>query len=555
MSPNRFPRRYSWTTVSLAIALPLLGQAQRPDRPAGAEKWGDGVRGRQAVVAMRTPELRRWDALIERMLGDGDLQARHVEADSMLPGRTHERLAQFYQGVQVHGGEITRQSRDGQPVSIFGELYAGIDVPASPALTAEDASAIVLREARAALGPARRPELVVLPTDAGAFVLAYRARVLTPEDLRVYFIDAQTGRIVFQYSDLESVIGSGAGVLGDSKKVSTTSSGGRYLAWDQARPSPIYTYDLAGNLQRTLDFVNGLIHLSASDLSSDSDNQWTDPAAVDAHAYAGWTFDYYYKRFNRQGLDNRNLGMVSVVHPVRREDAATASPSVFGLYYLNAFYAGDGIMVYGEGLPPEMTSGGVRWNYFSGALDVVAHELTHGVTDYTSHLIYFNEPGALNEAFSDIMGTSVEFSYQAPGTGYLKADYLLGEDLTSPMAPFRSMADPQAYGHPDHYSKRYLGTADNGGVHRNSGIANQAFYLAVEGGVNRTSGLAVTGVGGANREQIERVFYRAFTQMLPPSATFSLARAACEQAARDLYGAASAAERAVSQAWVAVGVI
>jgi Zn-dependent metalloprotease len=110
------------------------------------------------------------------------------------------------------------------------------------------------------------------------------------------------------------------------------------------------------------------------------------------------------------------------------------------------------------------------------------------------------------------------------------------------------------FGHPDHYSLRYTGTADNGGVHTNSGISNHAFYLAIEGGTNRTSGLSVQGVGSANREQIERVFYRAFTQMLPASATFSIARAATIQAARDLYGDNGNVERAVTQAWAAVGV-
>ena len=99
------------------------------------------------------------------------------------------------------------------------------------------------------------------------------------------------------------------------------------------------------------------------------------------------------------------------------------------------------------------------------------------------------------------------------------------------------MANPGAFGDPDHYSRRYLGTRDNGGVHTNSGIPNHAFYLAIEGGTNRTSGLSVTGVGGANREQIEKVFYRAFAFMLPANATFSTARAATIQAARDLYGA------------------
>ena len=116
------------------------------------------------------------------------------------------------------------------------------------------------------------------------------------------------------------------------------------------------------------------------------------------------------------------------------------------------------------------------------------------------------------------------------------------------------MADPATFGDPDHYTRRYTGTGDNGGVHINSAIANQAFYLSIEGGTNRTSGLQVQGVGGDNREQIEKVFYRAFTQLMPANATFATARAATIQAARDLYGASSAAERAVTQAWTAVGV-
>jgi len=118
----------------------------------------------------------------------------------------------------------------------------------------------------------------------------------------------------------------------------------------------------------------------------------------------------------------------------------------------------------------------------------------------------------------------------------------------------RSMENPNVFGDPDHYSRRFLGTADNGGVHINSGIANQAFYLAIEGGTNRTSGLAVQGVGAGNRDQIEKVFYRAFTQLMPANSTFAVARAATIQAARDLYGAGSNPERAVTAAWTAVGV-
>jgi thermolysin len=193
------------------------------------------------------------------------------------------------------------------------------------------------------------------------------------------------------------------------------------------------------------------------------------------------------------------------------------------------------------------------WNYLAGGLDVIGHELTHGVTEFSSNLIYENESGALNEAFSDIMGTSIEFFYQPTGTGVMQADYAMGEDVITP-GGLRSLSNPALFGDPDHYTKRYIGNQDNGGVHTNATIATHAFYLAIEGGTNRTSGIAVTGIGAANREQMEKVFYRGFTQLMPANATFAVARTVTIQAARDLYGAGGAVERAVTQAWTAVGV-
>jgi len=214
-------------------------------------------------------------------------------------------------------------------------------------------------------------------------------------------------------------------------------------------------------------------------------------------------------------------------------------------------------MVYGEGLPTGLTAGGQRWNYLAGALDVVGHELTHGVTDYSSRLIYRNESGALNEAFSDMMGTSIEFFAQATGATNRPADYLLGEDVITaaafPLNGLRSMQSPGSFGDPDTYGLRYTGSLDNGGVHSNSGIPNNAFYLAIEGGTH-SGGARVQGVGAANREKIERVFYRAFTSFLVPSSNFAAARVATIQAARELYGGEPAVETAVTQAWNAVGV-
>ena len=207
-------------------------------------------------------------------------------------------------------------------------------------------------------------------------------------------------------------------------------------------------------------------------------------------------------------------------------------------------------MLYGDG-------DGTDFNYFAGSFDIVAHELTHGVTDFTSRLDYRDEPGALNEAFSDIMAIGAEHFYFRSGQGPQKGpNFLIGEDITLGGPRFiRSLDNPTAGGYPDHYSLRlYVGTdIDSGGVHVNSTIVGHAFYLAVAGGTNRVSGIAVAGIGRANMERMERIFYRAFVFLLGPQSRFTDARAATLQAATDLFGAGSNERAQLSQAWNAVG--
>jgi len=548
MSDPRSVPRQGTARRSAIAAVAALAALSMYFMPTAAQQPG---RGGVTITPASTAEVRDWAPQIDRLRRSGELRLRIRRSDPLTVGRAHERYDQYHRGVRVYGADVAEQLIGGQVVSAFGNIYEGIDIDSSPVITADRAREVI--ETRAGVEIGRTPELVILPRD-GSYLLAWRVRAAARGDVREYFVDARDGAIAFEFSDLktQSAVGRGQGVLGDTKKISVSPSGSQFLTTDRLRPPAINTYDMRGDYQRTIRFLNDVITLSTNDLGADSDNTWTDGATVDAHVYAGWTYDYFYKRFDRRGLDNRDLPLVSLVHPVRRSDFQ----QVFLLvpdFYLNAAYYGDGVMVYGEGLPAGFTAGGQTIDFFSAALDVVAHELTHGVTDYTSNLIYQNESGALNEAFSDMMGTAVEFYFQQPGSGNLRADYLLGEDIFRP-GGIRSMSDPAAYGDPDHYSRRYTGLEDNGGVHINSGIANHAFYLAIEGGTNRTSGLSVQGVGAANREQIERVFYRAFTQMLPANATFAMARAATLQSARDLFGASSAAERAITQAWTAVGV-
>ena len=510
----------------------------------------------RSIAPESLAERRDWDRRIERMVRAGELRIRQTRADALVEGRTHQRADQYHRGVRVFGADVTRQLHNGLLLSAFGTIYtdipAGLDTTAS--IDEDAARAVVQNRAGVELGAARRPELVILP-HAGQYRLVWRLRAASGSDVRQYFVDATDGAIVFDYSDrkTQAAVGRARGVLGDSKKISVASSGGGFVTSDELRPPSLRTFDMRGDYQRTIDFLNGVIDLGDNDLASDTDNDWSDGATVDAHVYAGWTYDYFFKRFDRRGLDNADVPVVSLVHPVRRADIFTDLFDQLPDFFLNAFYA-EGVMVYGVGLPAGVfLTTGQTVDFFSGALDIVAHELTHGVTEYSSNLVYLDESGALNEAFSDMMATGAEFMFQRAGTSTMEADYLIGEDIIRP-GGIRSMADPRRFGDPDHYSHRFTGREDNGGVHTNSAIPNHAFYLAIEGGVNRTSGAAVQGVGAGNREQIERVFYRAFTQLLPAGATFSQARAATIQAARDLYAGNAAVERAVTEAWSAVGV-
>ena len=531
--------------ATAALLLNATHAQERPDR---------------SLLAPRSlMELRQHNTRIDQMIRAGELRVSQSAPDEQLADRVVERAAQFHRGVRVFGGDVSRQIARSQTVSTFGMLYQNIEIDTTPQITEPQARARVEALTGQALGPARAGELVILPLDDKGYTLTWRFRVALPGDVREYFLDARVGTVALVYSDLQTQlpVSRGTGVNGDSKKISVVSGPGGFVTNDTTRPAPIRTYDMKGNPFRVDNVLNGFTVLTDADYASDADNVWTDGAVVDAHAYSGWTYDFYFKRFGRRGINDANLLMRTMVHPVRRSDFNLYG-NLFPEMFNNAFYAGNGFMVYGVGLPPGFTANGRTWDFMSGALDIVAHEITHGVTDYTSDLIYRNESGALNESFSDIMGTAVEFFFQSSGGGMLQADYLCGEDVVrasiSPLNGIRSLANPTAYGHPDHYSLRFLGSSDNGGVHINSSISNHAYYLAIEGGTHRLSGVTVTGVGRANREQMERVFYRAFTQMLTSNATFSMARAATIQAAIDLYGAGSGAERAVTQAWTAVGV-
>lgn len=265
--------------------------------------------------------------------------------------------------------------------------------------------------------------------------------------------------------------------------------------------------------------------------------QTSDTTAQAAFNYAGNVYDYYKNVHARDSYDGAGATIISSVH--------------YSTSYNNAFWNGSQ-MVYGDG-------DGVQFGPLSKALDVDAHELTHAVTERTANLTYSNESGALNEATSDILGNSCE-AYTTAGGVPNANTWKVGEDITTPGTAgdaLRYMNNPTADGYSkDYYPERITGTADNGGVHGNSGIANLAYYLMVMGGSHpraKTS-VVVTALStdpATSLNMASKIWYRALTTYWTSSTNFSSARTGTVQAATDLYGAAASAT--VTAAWDAVG--
>jgi thermolysin len=256
--------------------------------------------------------------------------------------------------------------------------------------------------------------------------------------------------------------------------------------------------------------------------------------------------DYLRDVHGRDGLDG--LGGPGTR---RARDGVTRLISArvhYGSAYNNAFFNGL-YTTYGDGDGTVFTP--------LVALDIVGHEMQHGVTLFSEALFYFNEPGALNESWSDVFGTLLE-RHVRPAAW----NWRIGEDCFTPAVPgdgLRHMDDPHAAADggftadddPDHYSERYRGPLDNGGVHINSGIANKAFFLLAAGGTHHVSGGSMTGIG---HDRAGQVWYRALTTYMTVLTNFARARAATLDAAGDLYGDGSAEQAAVCQAWTLVGV-
>lgn len=254
-----------------------------------------------------------------------------------------------------------------------------------------------------------------------------------------------------------------------------------------------------------------------------------DDAVNEAYDFSGVTVDCYAKLFKRNSIDDKGLTLVSSVH--------------HGTNVSNAFWNGEQ-MIYGDG-------DGRLFLSFTRSLEVVAHELTHGVTMYESNLVYENESGALNESFSDVMGAIVEQWHKKQSVN--DASWLMGDELFNPELGIKGirqfMEGPAYENHPElgtdpqrkHMNDKYTGLSDYGGVHINSGIPNLAFYrVAME-------------LGGNSWDKAGPIWYVTLRNLRRYS-SFQDCADMTFQVAVSRHGQGSREQEVVAKAWDGVGI-
>ena len=447
---------------------------------------------------------------------------------------THVRLQQVVHGVPVAGAELAAHfDEKGRLTSIDANTIAGIeDLDLEPKISAKLGRDVALADIVTSTKNVDESKLtsadgklVVFARTGRPATLAfeYTVRAVYGDEPAIWVtkVDAKTGQILDRYNNLQTIEATGAGVLGDAKKFQVTQSGGQFTMTDTSRGVTISTYDAGG---QQIGPSQGATEVTSTTLTS-----WdTGPgrgAAVDAHTYAGVVFDYYKKVHARSAIDGAGGAMLSTAH--------------YGQAYENAFWDGTG-MSYGDG--------GSLFRPLSAGLDVVAHEFTHGVTEATSALVYQGQSGALNESVSDIFGVFIEHSLKPDDT----KNWLMGESIAKTSTGLRDFKAPANGQQPANMSSYVNTQQDNGGVHINSGIPNNAAYLMTMGGSNPTSGTAVKfGIGW---EKSEKLWYRANTKYFLSTTNFAQAAQAVMQAAKDL-ALTDNELNIVDCAWKATGVV
>ncbi len=491
----------------------------------------------------------------QEQMGFGPKDVLHKHRTSQdKAGNTHTHYQHYHNGYRVFGSQFIIHSNTQNKVYLVnGRIAEHLELNTKASLSKEEAIEIAKEEFPGAKfmwendymesfikkidrNPTATffPEAPLVYYRIGEERISENYRLVYEVDIHTYapelketvYVDALDGTIVLRINDLHTG-GDHEGVAETryhgTRTIITDSIGvDSFVLVDSTRGPGVFTY----NARRQE------VDSSTVDFFYDDDNYWNninafqDEVATDAHWGTEMTYDFYTNVLGREGLSGDSIPLISFVH-VRQN-------------WTNATWNGR-FARFGDSDDP---------NSPLTAIDVVGHEFAHGLTDYTADLVYMNEPGALNESFSDIFGTVQEFLYD-PAT----ADWEIGEDFIA-SGGFRSMQNPKDFNNPHTYFGQFwtTGAGDNGGVHTNSGVQNFWFYLISEGGEGINDIGNTYSVDSLGLDKATQIAYGNLNNYLTVESQYIDARLGSIQASVDLYGDCSYEKEATTDAWFAVGV-
>ena len=468
-----------------------------------------------------------------------ELTLERVSSDEL--GMTHIRMQQQYHGVPVWGAQISIHfDRNSDPFLLTGVYTPTPDLPVlQQEITAEAAVAVarkygsILQSQEKDLTPPAAKRMVYWDLDRSP-ELCWNVD-LNPDNSHALeiFVSAATGSVIHQYDKLrtEAAVGTAADLKGNTLQFPCWSEQGQYYAINTTLPmyntitsKPPNILKLRGAMY-LLDFANQDPNKSyvMNDIKTSNLTTW-DPAAVSLMQNMMLIENYYRSTFNLNSLDNAGMNIWAVIHwrwvtagGGSTSENASWNPTVRCMQF------GDGEQIAAGQLPH--------------SLDIVAHEYTHGVTNFAANLIYENQPGALDESLSDFFACMVD-----------RDEWLIGDGVTiyQGKKAMRDIANPRnpdvVYSLPMDMTE-YLNKSvndDHGGVHYNMSICARAGYLLCE---------------DIGKDKGEKIFHRARMFYLTQRSQFSDFRAACLVAAKDLFGEGSTEQKAVEKAFDTIGVV
>ena len=458
---------------------------------------------------------------------DGELTLAKSWTDTQ--GGVHYRYRQMVGGIPVYGKQLLVHLDSNNDVYMVNGRFepTPTKVSTTPAIASDAALEVVRSQLALSDLEAEALDLVVFAKANGDPVLAYAVSVAPSLDEGwTYFINAMDGTVVHRLTRIQTEIvpASGTDLNSIQQTFNAWHQGSYYYLIDPSTPQVLgsYSADYVSSVQSpgntyvlTADNTDGssLYHIR----SSSNTGGW-DAAGVSLMAHIKRVYNYYDSIFDRAGIDDQNLNYMAVVH--------------LGQNYANAFWNGTYI-VFGDG-------DNQTFSNLAASLDIAAHEIQHGITQFTANLKYENQSGALNEAYSDLFACMVD-----------NDDWTVGEDCTIPSPGYlRNLANPaQGLSALPRSMSEYRNLpntedGDWGGVHINMSIASRAGYLMAEG----------LSSGSIGRAKTAAIWYRALTTYLTPYSQFTDARNAMVQSATDLHYATSPEVAAVKAAWDTVEV-